>query len=401
MHDRTSSLGQRLHQAAFDALYRRSLIYNACWEDPALDRVALGLKPGHDVLVITSGGCNALDYALCAPNRVVAVDANPRQNAVLELKIAGIRELDFDDFFRLFGHGVHPYRRELYRRRLRPQLSEFAQGWWDERINWFAGEGWRDSFYYRGLAGLAARLMRARIDANGKLRQAVCDLLAARSLEEQREIYDRHVEQALWTGSVRWVLGRQVTMNLLGVPTAQAGEVQRANAGGIAGFIRDAITYVFRELPVWTNYFWSVYLRGSYDRSCCPEYLKPENFAALKHGLVDRVVTECDTVAGLLRRGDRSFDRYVLLDHMDWMGIHRPQELGEEWQLLLDHARPGARAIWRSAHQEQSYLPGIRLPGGGAVLDRLAFDRPLAAQLHRNDRVGTYGGFHIADLRAA
>jgi hypothetical protein len=59
---------------------------------------------------------------------------------------------------------------------------------------------------------------------------------------------------------------------------------------------------------------------------------------------------------------------------------------------------PTARAIWRSAHQEQSYMPAIRLPGGGAVIDSLAFDRPLAAQLHRSDRVGTYGSTHFAEL---
>jgi hypothetical protein len=36
--------------------------------------------------------------ALTGPRRVHAVDANPRQNAPLELKLAGIRHLDFDDF---------------------------------------------------------------------------------------------------------------------------------------------------------------------------------------------------------------------------------------------------------------------------------------------------------------
>ena len=53
-------------------------------------------------------GCSALDYALMSPHRVHAVDANPRQNALLELKLAGIRSLEFADFFALFGVGRHP-----------------------------------------------------------------------------------------------------------------------------------------------------------------------------------------------------------------------------------------------------------------------------------------------------
>jgi hypothetical protein len=55
--------------------------------------------------VITSAGCNVLDYAIAGPREIVAVDANPQQNALLELKVAAIRALDFDEFFALFGAG--------------------------------------------------------------------------------------------------------------------------------------------------------------------------------------------------------------------------------------------------------------------------------------------------------
>jgi S-adenosylmethionine-diacylglycerol 3-amino-3-carboxypropyl transferase len=75
------------------------LVYNCCWEDPAVDRRALDLRADDTMLVITSAGCNVLDYALTGPARIHAVDANPRQTALLELKLAGIRQLDFDDFF--------------------------------------------------------------------------------------------------------------------------------------------------------------------------------------------------------------------------------------------------------------------------------------------------------------
>ena len=109
----------RLDRKDFDGLYSRSLVYNTCWQDPAVDRQALQLGPEDSVLVITSAGCNALDYALQGPRRIHAVDANPRQTALLELKLAGIRMLEFEDFFRIFGNGYHARFRELYRHRLR------------------------------------------------------------------------------------------------------------------------------------------------------------------------------------------------------------------------------------------------------------------------------------------
>src|SRR3569623_569351 len=63
----------------FNMVHQKNLVYNTCWEDPRLDHVALQLSPDDNVLVITSAGCNALDYVLKAPKHVYAVDMNPRQ----------------------------------------------------------------------------------------------------------------------------------------------------------------------------------------------------------------------------------------------------------------------------------------------------------------------------------
>ena len=54
----------RVSRRLFDLVHRRNLVYNQCWEDPAVDGAALALTPADRVLVITSAGCNALDYAL-------------------------------------------------------------------------------------------------------------------------------------------------------------------------------------------------------------------------------------------------------------------------------------------------------------------------------------------------
>ena len=84
----------------FNMVHRHNLVYNTCWEDPRLDRAALELGPDDTVMVITSAGCNALDYALESPRHVYAVDMNPRQNALLQLKISAIR-LAFRSFIRV------------------------------------------------------------------------------------------------------------------------------------------------------------------------------------------------------------------------------------------------------------------------------------------------------------
>ena len=83
------SLSSALNTKIFNHVHGNNLVYNICWEDPRIDHQMLNLGPDDNVLVITSAGCNALDYILKGCNHVYAVDMNYRQNAVLELKKSG------------------------------------------------------------------------------------------------------------------------------------------------------------------------------------------------------------------------------------------------------------------------------------------------------------------------
>ena len=339
------SLIDRIDQRLFDLVRRHNLVYNTCWEDPRLDRVALDLGPDDTVLVVRSAGCNVLDYALTAPRHVYAVDLNPRQNALLELKLAGIRRLDYKRFFALFGRGHLP-----------------------------------DA--------------RAHIEA----------LLDAPTLERQREIYEQRVRGRFWSPPVRFALDRNATLSMLGVPQAQRRQVESGYDGGIVAFAQECVDAVFGRLPLADNYFWRVYLLGRYTPDCCPEYLKPANFARLKEGLADRVSVHTNSVQHFLEAHDASISRYVLLDHMDWLSDRYFPALVAEWQAIVDRAAPAARAIWRSGGLRTDYIDHVTLRYGGRVRplpDMLAYHRELAAELHERDRVHTYGSFHIADLMGA
>lgn len=392
-----TKLTERVDERLFRTLYSRSLVYNTCWEDPAVDRQALGLTREDVVLVITSAGCNALDYALLAPRRIHAVDANPRQTALLELKLAGVRALEFDDFFRLFGDGFHPDVQALYQRRLREQLSPFAREYWDCNHAWFASP--RGSFYFHGLAGLVARGFRAYLAIRPSLDTCIRALFGAGSLEEQREIYAHSVAPLMWGPGMRWALSRQLTLSLLGVPRPQRREIEAQHAGGVAAYVRDSLEYVLCQLPLATNYFWQVYFHGRYTRSCCPEYLKAHNFARLKAGLADRIAPHTATVTDFLRGASEPISKFILLDHMDWMASHDPEALAEEWREIFSHATPAARLIFRSAHRRPRYLEAVSV-GGASLIERLAFHEQIACELSREDRVHTYAGFHICDVAA-
>ena len=126
----SSGTTRRLLKATNDFVFHHvhggQLIYNACWEDPRIDRQLLDFKPDSRVVMITSAGCNALDYLLDGPAEIHTIDVNYRQNALIELKLALIKRGNFDDLFEFFGIGSHERFKSIYRN-LRPTLSATAR----------------------------------------------------------------------------------------------------------------------------------------------------------------------------------------------------------------------------------------------------------------------------------
>ncbi len=386
----------------FRYVHANNLVYNTCWEDPQLDREALALRNDDVVMVITSAGCNALDYLLDEPRQVFAVVMNFRQNALLDLKVAGIRKLDYETFFAMFGAGRLPEARQVYERQLRAELTPPSREFWDRRVDFFSGRGPRNSFYFHGTSGTFAWLVNMYIDRVARLRPHVDAVLDAESVAEQRELYGS-LRSKLWNGLIHWLMRRDATLALLGVPRPQRMQIDRDYEGGVARFIEDCVETVFAQLPLRDNYFWRLYLTGRYTRECCPEYLRPEQFARLKGGLVDRLSTHTTSVFDFVQKADMPLSKLVLLDHMDWLGHAATTLLESQWQLIVDRAAAGARVLWRSAGMRSDTIDRLQIRRGRESVrlgEMLNYDRGLAAQLHARDRVHTYGSFHIADLAA-
>lgn len=392
------SLGEWMSGKIFTSVHMNNLVYNTCWEDPRLDKIALELGPDDDVLVITSAGCNALSYALEAPRSVHAVDMNYHQNALLELKIAGIKELDYETFFQIFGQGHHDEIKDLYRRKLRSHLSPKSREFWDKKIRKFFGG--RRSFYFRGTSGYFARWINTYISKIGRVRKDVNLLLDAKDIETQRKYWPK-IRKKLWSRSIRFLVNRDTSLSMLGVPRAQRLQIEKTYQGQVAKFAEECLDAVFGDLPVADNYFWRLYANGSYSKECCPEYLEKKNFEALKAGLVDRIHVYTDTVEGFLRKYDGTISRFVLLDHMDWLSDKLYDALVSEWDAIIQKSAPRPRILWRSGGLDTSYIPTIPIEINGQKKELgeiLQFHKEQAAELHKKDRVHTYGSFYIADL---
>ena len=378
----------RTHDLFFKTVHNRSLIYNASWEDPRIDRQLLELNSESRVVVLTSAGCNVLDYLLDSPAEINAIDVNPRQNALLKLKLALIKRGEFDDLFAMFGKGSHSEFRDIYAD-VKQYLTDEDCEFWDKKIDYFDQNSKKKSFYYYSTSGLLAWIITAYLRRNRQLRTELFNIFDAKDLEQQKEIYAR-IEPLLWGRFMTWLVRQPSVLTLAGVPRPQIHLINSQYPGGVGGFISDKLRHVFTEILAHDNYFWHVYITGSYSSHCCPNYLKAENFDTLRRK-VDHVKTHNNTVTAYLRENPGKYSHFILLDHQDWLAQHDPEALAEEWQMILENSQAGSKILMRSAATEINFIPDF-------VKQSLRFFPEQTQSLHVTDRVGTYGSLHFAEV---
>ena len=119
--------------------FKDEYIYAFAWEDPRVDDRLLKIGSDDVVLCITSGGDNVLDYLVRAsPKRNHAVDLNPNQNHLLELKVAAYRALSYSQFWKMFGEGRIDDFRSILVHTLSPHMSSQACQYWINHAHVFS-----------------------------------------------------------------------------------------------------------------------------------------------------------------------------------------------------------------------------------------------------------------------
>jgi len=379
-----------LRDELFSKVHGNNLVYNTCWEDPKIDRELLQINDSSEIVMISSAGCNALDYLIDNPKKIYAIDVNFRQNALLELKKALYRTGSYDQLFAFFGKGFYKNAVELYSQKLRAELPKKAQEFWDKKLYYFYKNKTKKSFYFFGTSGTFAWLFNKYIHRN-KARSALVDkLFSSTSIEEQKQIY-KELEPVLISKFVKWLMNRHLTLSLLGVPRPQRELILKEYPnGGVGKFAAQRLKYIFTELSIQDNYFWYVYTYGHYKTSNCPEYLKASHFSKLAE-CEKNLITHTSSIQKFLEDNPKAYSHYVLLDHQDWLAHYAPDILVNEWKEILKNSKAGTKILMRSASKKIDYFPGF-------VKEAVSFS-PLAFQLHKNDRVGTYGSTYLAVVR--
>jgi len=374
----------------FKQIHTSNLVYNTCWEDPRCDRQLLQINEESKLCMITSAGCNALDYLLDNPKEIHCVDMNPRQNALLNLKKSAFKETEHPILFELFGEGNTIDFKHLLNKYLSRSLTENDLQYWQQKANYFVADKNKGSFYFHGTSGLIAWWFKNFLSLTPTLKADLKKIFSSTSLEEQKEKYVG-IERKIFSPFFQWLTSRHTVLTMAGVPRAQRNLIQADNPGGVKSFILNSLKHVFTKIPLQDNYFWHVYLFGKYTRDCCPNYLKPENFEPLKK-TVNKISTYSQTITSFLTENPGTYSHFILLDHLDWLAYHNPEAMREEWEIMLKNSAPGTKFLLRSAATHLHFIPDF-------VHDAIDFSNNETLIQHNLDRVGTYGSVHLGIVK--
>lgn len=298
-------------------------IYAFTWEDPRVDHRLLKITREDTILAITSAGDNILSYILDGhPQKIHAVDINPTQNHLLELKLAAFSaNLPYEDIWAIFGLGRHNNFRELLLNKLSPHLSSRAAQFWVDNASRFTTTG----LYESGGSRIAIKATRwlFRIFRVSHYVDLLCN---AKTLNEQREIWKSKLRPVILSWWVSWaIIGNdRFLWKALGVPGNQRDMIYedyyrdgveepsnvtpkaRRDRGGNAmwEYVVNTLDPVVENTLIGSdNYFYELCLRGRYSERCHPTYLSPAAHKKLTHrDAFDGVRIHTDGILDVLDR---------------------------------------------------------------------------------------------------
>jgi len=352
------------------------VLYAQCWEDPAIDRAAFNIKSGDTVFTITSGGCNALAFLLDNPKKIIALDLNPHQNYLFELKIAAMKRLSYDEVLQLLGIRDSDSRVSLYQAS-RDLLSNKAQDFWDNHLKEIK-KGLIHCGRYESYMRLLRKILILLI---GK--KVMKALFASPSQSERKMIYERNWDNIGWKIFTRIFLSRKV-MSFLFTDEFFKYLGNRFSFGdNFARKVKRAIT----ELPVAENYFLSYILLGNYMQNNFPPYLQRDNYEIILGRLnrIEIVTADCEQY--FIGLPDSCIDKFNFTNIFEWIS---PEQFNKLLVQTIRTAKDKSIITYRNL-----LVPRIHPP---SLNNRIELKEELSAILHKRDLSFIYDRYVVEQI---
>ena len=347
------------------------LIFTLNWEDPAADLEALKIQPGENILTITSGCCNTLEFLLQDPAKIYAVDINAAQTHVMALKTTAIKYLDYPEFATLMGLQNNGNRQAIYQK-LKGHLTEGANRFWDQNTE-IIDMGLLMNGRYEKFVQMAGKALRF---IQGK--RIIHRLFDSENLEQQEAYFNKTFN----TWRFRMIFKLLFNKRMLAKKglNAEYFHFDDGSSSFAESFFRRTRN-VLTNIPVQGNYFLALYLLGDYRTPDeIPEYLKETHFETLK-SRVDRIENITLDANDFLKQAENnSIDGYAMSNICE---LKSEQDTELMFSEIVRTAKPGARVIFRNLMIPRDVPESLE--------SKIVKDQGLSKKLQLSDSSCVYG----------
>lgn len=347
------------------------LVFTHNWEDPESDHAALKIKERESMMAITSGGCNVLGFLLFNPESIYSIDINPTQSHLLELKVAAIKTLSFDEFISFSGLKESENRLAFYKK-ISPLLSPEAKEFWDNQQK-IIDQGFIMNGKYERFIILSAKFLNLL-----QGRKRVQGLLADKTKDAQENYFDK-----VWNTRRFHYLFKIMFNKRMLAKRGLVGDYFHFDDGStsFAESFYNRSRKAFRNLPVKGNYFMALYLTGKFrNPDEVPAYLKQENYAVIK-SRVDRIkIITNEAQKCLQSMPENSIDCFALSNICELMSDKDTTSL---FASVLRTGKNNSRVSFRNLMIPREVPDEFR--------QQIIKDELLSRQIYENDRSFVYG----------
>lgn len=304
--------------------------YANCWEDADVLLQGLDIQPTDKVLSIASAGDNSFSLLSQNPERVVAVDINPVQLNLVELKKAAFKALNYEEFLCFLGFKTSTDRRELYEK-VSEYLSEDQQLFWSGRL-----EEIEAGIIYAGKFEKYFKLFRTKILRLIHTKKRINQLFEEKTEEEQIKFFNNRWNNLRWRLLFKIFFSKFV-MGRFGRDPAFLKEVEVPVSEFIFGQAKSHLSSVYAQ----DNFFLHFIMKGSFGDNL-PHYARKENFDVIKLNIDKLTVSN-----GLAEEAFKEFNTFTKFNLSNIFEYMNPDLFLSVANNLIENGEPNARyAYW-------------------------------------------------------
>ncbi|MDH5367645.1 MAG: BtaA family protein [Cyclobacteriaceae bacterium] len=247
--------------------------YANCWEDADVLLDGLNVQQDDRVLSIGSAGDNSFSLLVNNPELVVAVDINPIQLNLIELKKSAITTLDHSSFLEFLGFKESSRRLDLFDI-VKKHLATNLQQFWENRK-----EDIENGIIYQGKLERYFILFHSKILPFIHSKKRIDRLFAEKSLSQQKIFFYQHWNSWRWKTLFKVFFSNYV-MGKFGRDPAFLKEVNVS----VGSFILGQAEKHLSSIECQKNYLLNYILKGEFG-SFLPHYARKANFEIIKNNI--------------------------------------------------------------------------------------------------------------------